>query len=1079
MDAPRPAPSERARALAAPSLNFAVSRGRLEAVRALSNGASAASLHDALRWAAFAGHLKLVQLLVQQGAALDAADAPTGRTAVHWAAYLGHAAVFRWLVGQGADVLRPESRLPQFTAVDVLVWKGRGELLSWLLERAHGAPHALQAPLLHALLSPAQLCRAAAGGHLQLVRWLLGLGAPVDAPDDDAKTALWHAAEQRHAPLCSWLVAHGASAALLSDGARAELLAVGAAAGDAALLRAALDAGAHPAEAGVCGVPPVHWSLRRGHHHCARLLLLAGADVLAPWADGGAVGARGELLAAARRDEPQPERAQCDPDALLERRRADERGRTLLHHAAATEGSQWLPLLVDDAALARHADCEGRLPLHVACAAGHRACAAALAERMAARGEPLDVEDGYGFTPADLLPRGVHLPAVRRDCRRALRVHGRRAAGLAALCAALPAALPPLALAAALRARHLEAVPSLLCPADRPLDGALAAAAVLALAYAAAAPLALPAPLLPAAALLLTQHELLRTMLAPADPPLPPHHRDPLLFLLPPLHTHKPSTPPPPPPPPPRAAAWVARLLHLAVHALAAVQLLGIALLVAPTALPSSAARRAAMASLLVAPAGCVDAAAAVWLSLPALALLSLVGAAAIAMQLPVLRTALPQARRAPPRSFPACHTPCALTSPARQVSLWWRALLPLVECAVPLLLGALFLPLLLASLHAPSADPRLLPACSPPPLPSLLASLPLLYALPAAAFWPSLARGHGITPQSLAISRAAHTLCALLTLAPRPAALLPLALLQAVACAATLAAPPAPPPPATRGLAALAAAAAAATLSLALPLPPHAQLLLLAAAPPLVLLGVLFVQPPRQLLAAAALRLRRLRARLPLASLDAAAARARAEEEEADEPPPAAEVAAAALGAMRWAAEERLDTLCRSHERYARASTFSAPAEEEARARLAAGHAAMAARLAMARTLVLGLERGEARRPPPPPPPPAAVERREPPRSPAGTAAAAELIDLAAKEFFDDAAPSPRAEGERPAVARGAAGGWAARDGGGGGGGTPPQKKPRGQVQLGGLAGKGRSSSFGRTPSFGRFRKGGGHTPG
>ena len=279
------------------SLNIAASRGHMDAVRHLSSGASLKTLNEALGWAAFAGQLKSVQMLVHQGANVDALDAH-GRTPVHWAAYMGHQPVFQWLLGQGADVLRPEARPPRYTPIDILVWKGRGELLSWLVGGAHGATDELQAPILQVLLSRPQMCRAAAGGHLDVVKWLLGLGVQVDAPDEDAKTPLWHAAEQRHADVCSWLVGQGASAVLLSSAALTELLCVAAQSGDTALLRAAVAAGAPIAAAGVCGITPMQWAVRSGKSECVQLLSAAGADVLAPMLAGSEVAPRNALHAA-------------------------------------------------------------------------------------------------------------------------------------------------------------------------------------------------------------------------------------------------------------------------------------------------------------------------------------------------------------------------------------------------------------------------------------------------------------------------------------------------------------------------------------------------------------------------------------------------------------------------------------------------------------------------------------------------------------------------------------------------------------------------------------------------------------
>eukprot|EP00898_Chlorokybus_atmophyticus_P003354 jgi/Chlat1/4019/Chrsp26S03996 len=55
-------------------------------------------------WAAEAGHIDAVELLIRMGANVDAADMHTNRTAMHWAARAGHLEIVQFLRDNGADV---------------------------------------------------------------------------------------------------------------------------------------------------------------------------------------------------------------------------------------------------------------------------------------------------------------------------------------------------------------------------------------------------------------------------------------------------------------------------------------------------------------------------------------------------------------------------------------------------------------------------------------------------------------------------------------------------------------------------------------------------------------------------------------------------------------------------------------------------------------------------------------------------------------------------------------------------------------------------------------------------------------
>ena len=66
------------------------------------------TLDVALHAATFAGQLRAVQLLVHQGARVNAADRH-GRTPSHWAAHMGHLQCLQWLASQGASLLTAEA----------------------------------------------------------------------------------------------------------------------------------------------------------------------------------------------------------------------------------------------------------------------------------------------------------------------------------------------------------------------------------------------------------------------------------------------------------------------------------------------------------------------------------------------------------------------------------------------------------------------------------------------------------------------------------------------------------------------------------------------------------------------------------------------------------------------------------------------------------------------------------------------------------------------------------------------------------------------------------------------------------
>ncbi|MCG8339694.1 MAG: ankyrin repeat domain-containing protein [Cytophagales bacterium] len=90
-----------------------------------------AGRETALHKAAYAGHTKAVELLVERGATIDAAD-NRGKTALHDAASEGHLEIVKLLVGKGANIEATDKRGK--TALLYAVWYGHRDVVVYLLE---------------------------------------------------------------------------------------------------------------------------------------------------------------------------------------------------------------------------------------------------------------------------------------------------------------------------------------------------------------------------------------------------------------------------------------------------------------------------------------------------------------------------------------------------------------------------------------------------------------------------------------------------------------------------------------------------------------------------------------------------------------------------------------------------------------------------------------------------------------------------------------------------------------------------------------------------------------------------------
>ena len=179
----------------------------------------------ALGWAAYRGHLDVVNPLLEYGVQLNPGrllgkKRGSGTTALMLAAYGGHLEVVRFLLENGADIhvytakwLSVQTGLGTIyfqeiggNALMLAIDQGHAEVVRLLLEHwmweysADGRDDYGQTALMY----------AAAAGDLEMARLLLENGAPVNAQTDVGTTALMFAAAFGHAEMVRFLVENGA-----------------------------------------------------------------------------------------------------------------------------------------------------------------------------------------------------------------------------------------------------------------------------------------------------------------------------------------------------------------------------------------------------------------------------------------------------------------------------------------------------------------------------------------------------------------------------------------------------------------------------------------------------------------------------------------------------------------------------------------------------------------------------------------------------------------------------------------------------------------------------------------------------
>ena len=265
------------------------------------------------------GHLNIVELLVDQGAAVDTRD-ERGRGPLSWAAERGHGAVIQLLLNAGADVDEQDEdghivQTPLALAaeegheavVSLLLNAGatvdpqdslRGQSpLSWAAEKGHDAIVQLL------LMAGAEVDHedrrytrtplnwAAQHGHEVVVQLLIDAGADVDThdggdEDDPHRTPLSWAVYNGHKAVVQLLLNAGADVDRADLGSEMTPLMWAAVDGDEAIVQELLKAGAAVDAQATDGWTPPTIAAANGHEAVVQLLLNAGAAIDAQNEDG-------------------------------------------------------------------------------------------------------------------------------------------------------------------------------------------------------------------------------------------------------------------------------------------------------------------------------------------------------------------------------------------------------------------------------------------------------------------------------------------------------------------------------------------------------------------------------------------------------------------------------------------------------------------------------------------------------------------------------------------------------------------------------------------------------------------------
>lgn len=169
-------------------IQSACSVGNLDIVSLLLEETGKSDINTYLQAASAAGHPRIVEMLVETGADVDALD-PLQKTPLHHAAEHGYYRVVKLLLRLGADPTRADNH--GFTALHCAARHGHVPVVHILLTQSHSDVNTEKWSI-----KPIHL--AATYGHVAVVKELLTRGADCNAADVDAGTPLHLASRGGH-----------------------------------------------------------------------------------------------------------------------------------------------------------------------------------------------------------------------------------------------------------------------------------------------------------------------------------------------------------------------------------------------------------------------------------------------------------------------------------------------------------------------------------------------------------------------------------------------------------------------------------------------------------------------------------------------------------------------------------------------------------------------------------------------------------------------------------------------------------------------------------------------------------------
>ncbi len=363
------------------------------------------------------GRLTAVQVLLKEGADVNATDPEYGGSCLHWASYNGHRRVAELLIEKGADVhaRNKDGRTPLMLAA------GRGQNSTVKLLVAHGADVRAEGNDGKSALDWAQ-----AGKHEKTANLIKS--AAKELEQKKKQTAQAESAKQSPRPKPKKSDAEPRPEELNRQ------LRHAAKTGDHATVKKLIDRGADPKVPDTNGHYPLALAVVNGHRKTVTTLIEAGADVdsgspgmsplmlatktgnprivkmlLKTGADAEAVSPNGDtaLIVAAKKGHSDIAQILIDNMKSVDHKNAQ--GLTALMLFAAGSDARAVKALLKKGADVSATDAAGRTALNFAAETGNKKTARML---LKAGADP-NAKDSHGITPLALAAKGGHSDVVK------------------------------------------------------------------------------------------------------------------------------------------------------------------------------------------------------------------------------------------------------------------------------------------------------------------------------------------------------------------------------------------------------------------------------------------------------------------------------------------------------------------------------------------------------------------------------------------------------------------------------------------------------------------------------------------